>query len=153
MIEFRADNEGQIPTKKDWEARKINPSLRTFQRKFGGLDPAVFEAKKYESIDDYENQLFAKEQRRILKDHRRKRKKEKAVGEEVSVDGPAREQKKPLEDQTSNLAMSHRDSGGRYKCYKCEEYRDDWEMTIECITQYGHEDICEDCYSKKGRKE
>lgn len=43
-----------------------------------------------------------------------------------------------------NLAMD-----GKNRCYKCGKYKDDWEMTIDCVSPHKHENICEDCFTKK----
>lgn len=47
-------------------------------------------------------------------------------------------------------------SYGKLKCYKCGKYKDDGEITIDIVSPYRTENICEDCLSKKqqrGKKE
>ncbi len=37
---------------------------------------------------------------------------------------------------------------GKHRCCKCGQFKNDWELSIECISSIRHVDICEDCVSK-----
>ncbi len=43
--------------------------------------------------------------------------------------------------------------GGRLKCHSCGKLHEDWKITIETISPFRTEDICEDCLiNSKNRK-
>lgn len=148
LITFIGDNGGRFPVKEDWEAGKIKPSLRTFHRVFESLNQAFDEAKKYNSIGDYENNLFEKEQELILRKHRRMKKKEKPVSNIGDDNVAAQKQMESTKSPITEISTSSTALSGMMRCHKCGEHKNDWEMTIECLTPYRHEDICESCSSK-----
>ncbi len=151
LITFISDNGGRFPTKEDWKTRKIIPSLRTFQRVFENLNQAFNEADSYNSIGDYENHLFDKEQELILRKHRRKKRKEKSVFNKVAENNSVQKQMKSIESPIAALPTCSATLSGMIRCHKCGKYKNDWEMAIECVSSFGHEDICEDCISQKPR--
>lgn len=145
LIAFKSINGGEHPSKKDWEAGKIKPSIRTFQRVFESLNDAFEEVDKYKSVGDYENHLMDKEQELVLKKYRRKIKKDNSDHEKDKEEYPV---SKKRESTTIEKLDYSRNSDRKYRCYQCGQYKNDWEMTIGCISPFRHEDICEDCYSK-----
>lgn len=148
LIAFKGINGGEHPSKKDWEAGKIKPSIRTFQRTFESLNQAFNEADKYKSINEYENHLFDKEQALVLKKYRRMKKKEKSVSNFGNENESAQKQMESIKSPITEISTNSTALSGMIRCHKCGEYKNDWEMTIEFVSSSGHEDICESCSSK-----
>ena len=88
LIKFKKQH-GRFPLKEDFSAKRIQPSMRTFQRKFGTIGDAFKEANKYKSVDEFEQKLEEEEKRRQVKAHKRKfgkesmREQDSALDEEV----------------------------------------------------------------------
>lgn len=96
LIQFKADHKETLPTKKDWKSGEMNPSLRTFQRRFKNIEEALEKADKYNSVGEFEIKLAEDEQRRELNEYKRKYKKkgkkteieEQSQGEGESIPRP-----------------------------------------------------------------
>jgi len=82
LIKFKK-NYGRFPTKEDFGGDDIEPSIRTFQRKFGTIGSAFEEANKYKTVDEFDQKLEEEEKKRQIKSYRRKFKKE-SKGEQES---------------------------------------------------------------------
>lgn len=103
LIDFRNDHGVNFPTKKDWEAGKIKPSMRTFHRKFESLENAVMEAGKFKSVSDYDNHLYEEEQVREVKKYKRKFKNKNSPTERNDEDIPKHKNRRCTANQRSGF--------------------------------------------------
>jgi len=81
LIKFK-EQHGKYPSKADFESKKIQPSLRTFQRKFGTVGEAFSEADKYKSVDAFEQMIEEEEKKREIKAYKRKFRKRPTIDSE-----------------------------------------------------------------------
>jgi len=81
LIKFK-EQHSKYPSKADFENKRIQPSLRTFQRKFGAIGEAFSEADKYKSVDAFEQMIEEEERKREIKAYKRKFRKRSAVDPE-----------------------------------------------------------------------
>ena len=66
LIKFKK-NYGRFPSKEDFGGDDIEPSIRTFQRKFGTIGSAFEEANKYKTVDEFDQKLEEEEKKRQIK--------------------------------------------------------------------------------------
>lgn len=113
LIKFKKKH-GRLPSKDDFAAKRIQPSMRTFQRKFGTIRNALEEADKYKTVDEFEQKLEEDKKKMEIKAYRRKHKKKFGEGPEFSAEGELILQKQRRKTEVGKQ--------GGFQCVFCGSY-------------------------------
>jgi len=81
LIKYRVQN-SKYPSKADFDQKRIQPSIRTFQRAFGSIREAFSEADKYKSVDAFIQKIDEEEKKREIRAYKRKFRKRSTIDPE-----------------------------------------------------------------------